>query len=297
VSYTPYFAPAHPVDTQPVAASAAPSPTISDPRQSEDRTDGVDTPLLRRVGHRSVADAGEPNAQTTPLIDGLGDRERSFSAEDDNAEEDDDDDEEMHDTWETLLTTIQPDAQLPSTGTSFASATAASASSALSRNPRLNSSMRSSYQTPPSSFGSASSAMHVLLDPFPEFTANCDFMSSSEGSDTEVDDDSDDEQAVDHRQDTGFLLRHGDDRSRVSRREDSSQPLSQSQDTETGTHSTATSFRGDNLLLELQQMHTILDRLVRRDDIPDEWWETAGLSRTIRRELNNSRSSDNNDDA
>jgi hypothetical protein len=138
--------------------------------------------------------------------------------------------------------------------------------------------------------------MHVLLDPFPEFTANCDFMSSSEGSDTEVDD-SDDEQAVDHRQDTGYLLRHGDDRSRASRREGSSQPLSESQDTESGTRSTATSFRGDNLLLELQQMHTILDRLVRRDDIPDEWWETAGLSRTIRRELNNSRSGDNNNDA
>ncbi|KAK4172352.1 hypothetical protein QBC36DRAFT_338071 [Triangularia setosa] len=47
-------------------------------------------------------------------VDGLGDRTRSLSPEGDNA-------------WETLLTTIAPDPQPPSVGSSFASATASAA--------------------------------------------------------------------------------------------------------------------------------------------------------------------------
>ncbi|KAK0670816.1 hypothetical protein QBC41DRAFT_66201 [Cercophora samala] len=47
-------------------------------------------------------------------IDGLGDRSRSLSPDGDNA-------------WETLLTTIAPDPQPPSVGSSFASATASAA--------------------------------------------------------------------------------------------------------------------------------------------------------------------------
>ncbi|KAL6714965.1 hypothetical protein ACLMJK_007225 [Lecanora helva] len=52
-------------------------------------------------------------------LDGLGDRERSFSPEDDQ--------------WETMLTTIQPDERVPSTHSSFTSTTASSSS--LSSNP------------------------------------------------------------------------------------------------------------------------------------------------------------------
>ena len=36
---------------------------------------------------------------------------------------------------------------------------------------------------------------------------------------------------------------------------------------------------------DLQQMQAILDRLARREDIPEEWWAAAGLSRTLGRRL------------
>lgn len=36
---------------------------------------------------------------------------------------------------------------------------------------------------------------------------------------------------------------------------------------------------------DLQQMQAILDRLARREDIPEDWWASAGLSRTIGRGL------------
>ena len=47
-------------------------------------------------------------------LDGLGDRQRSFSPDDDH--------------WETILTTIQPDERIPSVHSSFTSATASSSS-------------------------------------------------------------------------------------------------------------------------------------------------------------------------
>jgi hypothetical protein len=36
---------------------------------------------------------------------------------------------------------------------------------------------------------------------------------------------------------------------------------------------------------DLQQMQAILDRLARREDIPDDWWAGAGLSRNMGRGL------------
>ncbi|KAJ5483883.1 hypothetical protein N7539_006083 [Penicillium diatomitis] len=36
---------------------------------------------------------------------------------------------------------------------------------------------------------------------------------------------------------------------------------------------------------DLQQMRAILDRLARREDIPDDWWAAAGLSRILGRDL------------
>lgn len=52
-------------------------------------------------------------------VDGLGDRNRSLSP-----------DETRHDAWDTLLTTLTPDPQPPSLGSSFASTIAASHSAA-----------------------------------------------------------------------------------------------------------------------------------------------------------------------
>ena len=56
------------------------------------------------------ATRGHPHSN----MDGLGDRERSFSPDDDQ--------------WETMLTTIQPDERVPSTHSSFTSATASASS-------------------------------------------------------------------------------------------------------------------------------------------------------------------------
>ena len=65
-----------------------------------------DLPPLRRMR----AAPGQPESH----IDGLGDRERSFSPDDDQ--------------WETMLTTIQPDERVPSAHSSFRSTTATASS-------------------------------------------------------------------------------------------------------------------------------------------------------------------------
>lgn len=282
-SFTQRFAPAHPTESESPASATATPPNN---RPSDDQTD-AEMPLLRRVGHRSIAHARDRGLRLGSLIDGLGDRERSFGPEDHNNEDeedddddDDDDDDEMHDAWETLLTTIQPDEQLPSAGSSFASATATSG---------LTNSMNSTI-TAPSSFGSIASRM-VFADPFPEFTANCDY-TSSEASDTEAESEAEEGN------------RRGDDANSRRRRREEREPTqpSASEDTlrvnQTQSRARETEPSGpiasltDSLGPEFQQVHSILDRLARRDDIPDEWWETAGLSRIIRRTLNNSHSED-----
>ena len=87
-------------------------------------------PPLRRMGRRSHLPSPPENRsgtpRTRPAVDGLGDRSRSFSPEDD--------------AWETLLNTMTPDERVPSVNSSFTSATAsASASSSLAANSATNS--------------------------------------------------------------------------------------------------------------------------------------------------------------
>jgi hypothetical protein len=84
-------------------------------------------PPLRRMGRGPVVDAPLPSSglreswSPRSPIDGLGDRERSFSPASVGS-----------DHWETMLTTIAPDINLPSADSSFTSA-AASASFSNSR--------------------------------------------------------------------------------------------------------------------------------------------------------------------
>lgn len=411
VSFTPHFAPAHPVDGGGDDDDPTSTPRRENSRPSDDSNDriDVDMPLLRRVGHRSVTDANDRGFPPHSLIDGLGDRERSFGPEDamagppgaggDHEDDDDDgdDDDEMHDTWETLLTTIQPDEQLPSAGSSFDSATA-TASSALSRGSGLTNSMNSaaSSRTAPSSFSFAPSSSSRSLDaldavlecpmPFGAFA----FISSDEEFDTEPESDRELEQRGRNQSNSNSLdARRRRQRTTQPDTQESQQPprppppasmdelralesenrerymreLEQQQDQQHQHRNQSPPLHAyqrqalaaeaanrqhhlapwsgadndndnhpppepqqpqqpslpqppphlhpnllqypdrplreaqpsrasaravtDNLPPELQQMHAILDRLARRDDIPDEWWETAGLSRTIRRELNN----------
>ncbi|KAK8202683.1 hypothetical protein IWZ01DRAFT_545427 [Phyllosticta capitalensis] len=89
--------------------------------------DAPDFPPLRRMGRRQVTDGPMPpsglrqstlrDSWSPTNVDGLGDRERSISSPP----------SPPSDHWETMLTTITPDAHLPSVDSSFTSA-AASAS-------------------------------------------------------------------------------------------------------------------------------------------------------------------------
>lgn len=68
----------------------------------------------------ATGEASQPRSQAQPPVDGLGDRNRSLSPEDEGV-------------WDTLLSSITPDPQPPSVGTSFAS-TSAPASGSTSQN-------------------------------------------------------------------------------------------------------------------------------------------------------------------
>lgn len=95
-------------------------------------------PPLRRMGRRHGVPSPLSHAQPTRTqshVDGLGDRRRSFSPEDD--------------AWDTLLTTITPDERVPSVHSSFTSATA-SASASFAPNPASASSYSTLATLPPS---------------------------------------------------------------------------------------------------------------------------------------------------
>jgi hypothetical protein len=168
--------------------------------------------------------------------DGLGDRDRSLSPEGDNV-------------WETLLTTLTPDPQPPSVGSSFASASA-SASAAASQGAATASS-RTSF--------TADTAEGSFEPPCEE--------SGCENSDTEGDDDDEVEDSALSR--FRALNRRALNRSyaAVTRNTDDS-PL--------------------EMLGGIGGMQRIVSNLARREDIPDEWWAAAGLSRTLSREASSS---------
>ncbi len=82
-------------------------------------------PPLHRMSQPFQAIVRATRGHSRSTVDGLGDRERSISPDDDQ--------------WETMLTTIQPDERIPSANSSFTSATASSSS--------LSSNAASSYGT------------------------------------------------------------------------------------------------------------------------------------------------------
>jgi hypothetical protein len=166
--------------------------------------------------------------------DGLGDRDRSLSPEGDNV-------------WETLLTTLTPDPQPPSVGSSFASASASASASAAASQGAATGSSRTSFTGP---------------DPAEEsFEPPCED-SGCENSDTEGDEDDD-------MEDNALTRFRALNRSYadVTRNTDDS-PL--------------------EMLGGIGGMQRIVSNLARREDIPDEWWAAAGLSRTLSREASSS---------
>lgn len=139
---------------------------------------------------REQFDPLSPRSWGTPLPpNGLGDRQRSISPLADD----------LPDAWDTMLTTITPDATLPSNDSSFTSAAAASASFTAARsnlNSQSTSANLSGSDTRSSSGSAASSRTHLTvpsptLPPFrpadPECVSDTDSLHDDAGSETEVD--------------------------------------------------------------------------------------------------------------
>lgn len=175
-------------------------------------------------------------------LDGLGDRDRSLSP-DGGAN-----------AWDTLLTSITPDPQPPSAGSSFASI---SASAATSSN---------------SGPVTASISMTSLRTSDSPNLRDCDV--SDSGSNTEEEEEEEEEDMYELHEFNGSRTR-GDRFWRtyaevVTSRADRAARNDGAGDTE-----------------HLGGMHRIISRLAERDEIPDSWWASAGLSRNLRREPTN----------
>lgn len=195
------------------------------------------------MGRRSIADIEARRLRIhAARLDGLGDRDRSLSPEGDG-------------TWETMWTTLTPDPQLPSAGSSFASVSAATSASSNAE------SSTTSLTTMDSS--------HNPTDPANATIENvCDLLEDSEDSsslmsDTDVENEDD-------------LYELGDDARDRSWRSYTDVVASRA-DRVARYHGAADSDT-------LGDMQHIVRRLARREDVPDEWWAEAGLSRNFPRE-------------
>ncbi|GES62646.1 hypothetical protein ATEIFO6365_0005078700 [Aspergillus terreus] len=217
---------------------------------------GSTIPLLRRVGQRSINEAARPNRDS--LVDGLGDRQRSVSPDVDAA----------NDAWETLLTTITPDTNLPSADSSFTSASATGTNASMNGTSR---SSTTSFGTLSSSLDSGPATVQMVLDPYPEFLNPCDYPSSSESDYSESD--------GEISQQSLFRRYRRRVREMDAMRRAHNVHSTMSNHPPIPTISFAISDSSPDP--DLQQMQVILDRLARREDIPDDLWAAAGLSRSL----------------
>lgn len=265
---TPHFAPALSYYT---TVSHSPSESVRLPplrrteSRSDDRANYNGTRLQEfeefQEGYRAGLESAGVDPDTwngEPLVDGLGDRERSMSPAD----------ERGADAWETLLSTITPDATLPSNSTSFASNPTSTTDA--SRNGTSRTSAHSSSQTLPTSLSSSRTAP-TGLDPYPDHLHPCDFSSSDE-----------EDSPANYRRVPG-----PSGRSVSFHRRSPGLPstMSSGPPIPTFSFSFSDSSSDPDLHPDLHQMQAILDRLARREDIPDDWWAAAGLSRIIGRGL------------
>ncbi|OTA89997.1 hypothetical protein M434DRAFT_99757 [Hypoxylon sp. CO27-5] len=161
---------------------------------------------------------GHPH-RSIRLVDGLGDRDRSLSPEGDGV-------------WDTLQSTLTPDPQPPSVGSSFASTTV---STAASQNPTVPSSRTS------------------ITSPGEDVEPPCDPVNEPEGF-------------VEGSEDVDAP--HLDQPRRPRSRPSYAEAVS-------GTGSLT------NEPEWLPSMHHIIRRLAARQDIPEEWWQQAGLTRSL----------------
>ncbi|CRL18846.1 unnamed protein product [Penicillium camemberti] len=259
-SLTPNFAPARAYHTS--ASSTPPDSGVRLPpmreRYNSDRASNTSFPP--EIPEYRSNNNTQPRSTRDPVVDGLGDRQRSPSP----------DAERETDAWETLLSTITPDATLPSTDTSFTSTSAAAPD--ISRNARPRSTVN---LTQPMTADAARA--HFGLDPYPDQLNPCDFSSS------------DDEDAPStFHEFMGRVVRRPDQNSTMSNHPPVPVPviipasvLALSDGRRQNPSLSDRHHQND----DLHHMQVILDRLARREDIPDDWWAAAGLARTLDRGL------------
>ncbi|KAH6652941.1 hypothetical protein BKA67DRAFT_536645 [Truncatella angustata] len=164
-------------------------------------------------------------------MDGLGDRERS--PEDDSA-------------WDTLQSSITPDPQPPSVGSSFASTTVSGAASQVT----------------------ASSTNTSVTTPIEEVEPPCDPVDPADLN-AESDDDEDREVEDMRVQPSRRPTPHGGRRSYAD---------------VTADLLPAAEDDGMDRLEWLSQMQHIVSGLASRQDIPDQWWASVGLTRSMTQE-------------
>ncbi|KAI0446166.1 hypothetical protein F4803DRAFT_56196 [Xylaria telfairii] len=185
---------------------------------------------LRDLEARSFARTqASLHAQRLRHLDGLGDRDRSLSPEGDAA-------------WDTLQSTLTPDPQPPSVGSSFASTVVSATTPQANGTDSVNTS---------------------ITTPDEEIEPPCDPVMENSGSDGE--DDVEDQPVEPSRQPTPHIRRTYADvvaepPSRLS--PDSADAIDHDRELLSG-------------------MHRIVRGLASRGDIPDEWWAQAGLSRSM----------------
>jgi hypothetical protein len=150
----------------------------------------VSFPPLRRMGRRNIADGPLPASSLreswspATTVDGLGDRERSFSPDDDGSQ------------WETFYGGIVPDTIAPTAESSFASA----AASASFSNSHPSSRAGSSNMSASSSRTHLTVPSQLQSPPTNEqFMRACDTSDSDTASDTEAEDEAPTEDAIRQR--------------------------------------------------------------------------------------------------
>ncbi|KAK4163590.1 hypothetical protein QBC43DRAFT_57377 [Cladorrhinum sp. PSN259] len=200
-------------------------------------------PTTSRVDPRAMLDEfvnpsrrrrAEQMASTeSSRLDGLGDRTRSLSPEGDNV-------------WDTLLTTLTPDPQPPSVGSSFAAS--ASGAATQSTNAATQStaarSSRTSFSIPEIADNS------YLFDPICEFNSDTD------------EDHNDDDNARNASNSASRTSRRWADIARYRNSEDNIDAMGNE-----------------------AAMQRIVRRIARREQIPDSWWAEVGLTSSLGRDL------------
>ncbi|KAI1008025.1 hypothetical protein K3495_g202 [Podosphaera aphanis] len=150
--------------------------------------------------------------------------------------------------WQTLLTSISPDSQPLRDGTSISSATATATATATA----------STFTHPPRSAAVPPTSSIISLPPPSTTTSSMDSESlpyASHISSTSMDPDYEDTE--DPQEERGFTDINSMLESLLNRPD-------------------AADIEG------LPVWHYVISRLTEREDIPDEWWASAGLSRNIR---------------